>query len=83
MVFYFQAKNTAHRDLVKKSSTDGIAVVGESRRQTFSQQFVAEALILSDLFDLNELAAVELLMAGGSRVTELVWTSTIDFPTPV
>ena len=30
----------------------------------FSQQFVTEAIILSDLFDLNELAAVELLMAG-------------------
>ncbi|BFZ24882.1 hypothetical protein BsWGS_27921 [Bradybaena similaris] len=57
-------KNAAHRELVKKSTVEGIAVQGEQRRQTFSQQFVAEALILSDLFDLNELAAVELLMAG-------------------
>lgn len=32
--------------------------------QTFSQQFIDEAIILSDLLDLNELAAVELLMAG-------------------
>ncbi|XP_035827391.1 nuclear pore complex protein Nup205 [Aplysia californica] len=58
------AKNTTHRDLVKKSTTEGIVVQGEQRKQTFTQQFVAEALILSDVFDLNELAAVELLMAG-------------------
>ncbi|RUS70914.1 hypothetical protein EGW08_021327, partial [Elysia chlorotica] len=58
------AKIAAHRDLVKKSTIEGIPVQGEQRRQTFSQEFVAEALILSDLFDLNELAAVELLMAG-------------------
>ncbi|KAK3769775.1 hypothetical protein RRG08_046880 [Elysia crispata] len=58
------AKIPAHHDLVKKSTLEGIPVQGEQRRQTFSQEFVAEALILSDLFDLNELAAVELLMAG-------------------
>ena len=57
-------KNTTHRELVKKSATDGIAVQGEQRKQTFSPQFIAEAIILSDMFDLNELAAVELLMAG-------------------
>nr|KAG5691716.1 hypothetical protein BaRGS_010219 [Batillaria attramentaria] len=35
---------------------------------TFSQQFVAEALILSDLFQMDELAAVELLMAGENQL---------------
>ncbi|CAL1531629.1 unnamed protein product, partial [Lymnaea stagnalis] len=58
------SKNGAHRDLVRKSHVEGIPVQGEQRRQTFSQSFIAEALILSDLFELDELAAVELLMAG-------------------
>ena len=49
---------------MKKSATEGIPLRGEQRSQTFSQQFIAEALILSDLFNMDELAAVELLMAG-------------------
>ncbi|GFN90055.1 nuclear pore complex protein nup205-like [Plakobranchus ocellatus] len=57
-------KQSVLRELVKKSTLEGIPVRGEQRRQTFSQQFITEALILSDLFDLDELAAVELLMAG-------------------
>ncbi|KAK6985388.1 nuclear pore complex protein Nup205 [Biomphalaria glabrata] len=61
-------KNTAHRELVRKSNVEGIPVLGEQRRQTFSQQFIAETFILSDLFELNELAAVELLMAGEQQL---------------
>ncbi|CAG5133814.1 unnamed protein product [Candidula unifasciata] len=63
------AKNAAHRELVKKSTVEGISVQGEQTKQVFTQQFVAEALILSDLFDLNELAAVELLMAGEQQLS--------------
>jgi len=32
--------------------------------QTLSTEFIAEALTISDLFDLNEIASVELLLAG-------------------
>ena len=63
---------------MKKSTADGIPVQGEKRRQIFSQEFVAEALILSDLFDLNELAAVELLMAG--QIECFIFSVQIIFP---
>ena len=42
---------------------------GMQNKQRFTQQFVSEALILSDLFDMDELAAVELLMAGREHLT--------------
>ena len=35
-----------------------------ARTQTLSTEFIAEALTISDLFELNEVAAVELLLAG-------------------
>ena len=35
-----------------------------SRTQILSTEFIAEALTISDLFELNEVAAVELLLAG-------------------
>jgi len=41
--------------------TDGRA---GGRTQTLSAEFVAEALTISDLFELNEVASVELLLAG-------------------
>lgn len=44
--------------------------MGDQSKQTFSSPFIEEALILSDLFQMSEIAAVELLMAGGS----IVWT---------
>ncbi|XP_055955132.1 nuclear pore complex protein Nup205 [Patella vulgata] len=62
------AKNNAHREAVKKATTEGLVVQGEQRTQTLSQQFISEALIISDLFDMNELAAVELLMAGENQL---------------
>ena len=63
-LYILQAKNAASRDLVSKASVDGIQVQGLNSKQKFSKQFVAEALIISDLFNVDELAAVELLMAG-------------------
>ena len=65
----FKAKNAAARDLVTKATTEGLQVQGMQNKQRFTQQFVSEALILSDLFDMDELAAVELLMAGREHLT--------------
>ncbi|XP_064596049.1 nuclear pore complex protein Nup205-like [Liolophura sinensis] len=61
------AKSTHHRELLKKASSVGLPMGDDQTTQTFSQQFIDEALILSDLLDLNELAAVELLMAGENQ----------------
>ncbi|KAL3882663.1 hypothetical protein ACJMK2_028981 [Sinanodonta woodiana] len=58
------AKNAAFRDLVRKSKTEGIPIHGQQGTQTFSEDFIQEALIISDLFELNEFAALELLIAG-------------------
>ena len=55
--------------MVTKATTEGLQVQGMQNKQRFTQQFVSEALILSDLFDMDELAAVELLMAGREHLT--------------
>lgn len=59
-----------YRSAVQKAMKEGLPVMGDQSKQTFSSQFIEEALILSDLFQMSEIAAVELLMAGGS----IVWT---------
>ncbi|KAK3098344.1 hypothetical protein FSP39_018633 [Pinctada imbricata] len=64
------AKNAMYRDSVKKSTTVGLPVQGEQVTQTFSQQFIDESIIISDLFDMSEIAAVELLMAGERKQAE-------------
>ncbi|XP_052241421.1 nuclear pore complex protein Nup205-like [Dreissena polymorpha] len=58
------SKNLTHREAVKKSVTVGLQVHGEQRTQTFPVEVIKEAIIISDLFDLNEYAALELLLAG-------------------
>ena len=49
---------------MKRADKEGIAVQGQQATQTLERDFIEEALIISDLFDLNEYAAVELLLAG-------------------
>ncbi|KAK2146220.1 hypothetical protein LSH36_623g00003 [Paralvinella palmiformis] len=61
------AKNAAHREVIRKAYKEGLPVHGQQGTRLLSQQFIQEALTLSDLFDLNEYAAVELLMAGESQ----------------
>ncbi len=60
----FQAKNKVYREAVRKAYVQGIVIQGQQGTQTLSKAFIEEALIISDLFDLNEYAAIELLMAG-------------------
>jgi len=50
--------------VIRKAYKEGLPVHGQQGTRLLSQQFIQEALTLSDLFDLNEYAAVELLMAG-------------------
>ena len=64
LCLFSQAKNALHREGVKKAASEGIQIQGQQGSQLLSQDFIDEALIISDLFDLNEYAAVELLMAG-------------------
>ncbi|CAC5405169.1 NUP205 [Mytilus coruscus] len=63
-------KSPLYRDAVKKSNIDGLPVKGEQIKQTFPREFIEESLIISDLFDMSEIAAVELLMAGDRKQSE-------------
>lgn len=61
-----------YRSAVQKASKEGLPVLGDQTRQTFSSAFIEEALLLSDLFDMSEIAAVELLMAGETLSPRMV-----------
>ncbi|XP_064463706.1 nuclear pore complex protein Nup205-like [Ornithodoros turicata] len=58
------SKSALHREVVSKASKDGIAVAGRTAPHVLPQAVVDEALIISDMFDLNELVSLELLLAG-------------------
>lgn len=49
---------------MRKASTEGIAIQAQQGSRLLPEQLLKEAFILSDLFDIGELAALELLLAG-------------------
>ncbi|XP_032435561.1 nuclear pore complex protein Nup205 [Xiphophorus hellerii] len=57
-------KSPEQREKVRKASTEGIAIQGQQGSRLLPEQLLTEAFILSDLFDIGELAALELLLAG-------------------
>ncbi|XP_056333845.1 nuclear pore complex protein Nup205 [Danio aesculapii] len=57
-------KSAEQREKVRKASTEGVAIQGQQGARLLPEQLISEAFILSDLFDLGELAALELLLAG-------------------
>uniref|UniRef100_A0A667ZIU8 Nucleoporin 205 n=1 Tax=Myripristis murdjan TaxID=586833 RepID=A0A667ZIU8_9TELE len=69
-LFKNPAKSAEQREKVRKASTEGIAIQGQQGSRLLPEQLLTEAFILSDLFDIGELAALELLLAAafmGSR----------------
>lgn len=63
-LFLLQPKNVQQHEKVQKASTEGVAIQGQQGTKLLPEQLIREAFILSDLFDIGELAAVELLLAG-------------------
>jgi len=61
------ARNQANRTALQQADRNGIVVQGQQSTQILAQSFIQEAIIISDLFELNEFAAVELLLAGESQ----------------
>lgn len=59
-----QAPTANHRSQVRAAATNGLLLPGRANPVTPPQFFVDEALLLSDLLELNELSAIELLLAG-------------------
>uniref|UniRef100_A0A673XLH2 Nucleoporin 205 n=1 Tax=Salmo trutta TaxID=8032 RepID=A0A673XLH2_SALTR len=60
-------KSAEQREKVRKASTEGIAIQGQQGSRLLPEQLLTEAFILSDLFDIGELAALELLLAGENQ----------------
>ncbi|KAJ8002888.1 hypothetical protein DPEC_G00163630 [Dallia pectoralis] len=60
-------KSAEQREKVRKASTEGIAIQGQQGARLLPEQLLNEAFILSDLFDIGELAALELLLAGENQ----------------
>ena len=63
-----QSKNASHRQLVQKAPREGLAIPGLSGTHTLPEDFVEEALLLSDILELNEMSAVELLLSGEQQM---------------
>lgn len=62
------ARCSQHRTAVVRAPQDGIAVSGQPSLQLLPQDVVDEALLLSDMLELNELAALELVLAAQQQL---------------
>ncbi|XP_010142243.1 PREDICTED: nuclear pore complex protein Nup205-like, partial [Buceros rhinoceros silvestris] len=60
-------KNAQQHEKIQKASTEGVTIQGQQGMRLLPEQLIREAFILSDLFDIGELAAVELLLAGENQ----------------
>ncbi|XP_075066511.1 nuclear pore complex protein Nup205 isoform X3 [Mixophyes fleayi] len=57
-------KSAQQHEKIQKASTEGIAIKGQQGTRLLPEMLIKEAFILSDLFNIGEVAAVELLLAG-------------------
>ena len=62
-----EAKNAKHRSVLASASKDGIYFESETKPQVLDSDFIEESVILSDLFNLNELRAAELLQMAEAQ----------------
>ena len=62
-----------------KADSVGLPIEGQQVTQILAKSFIEEALIISDLFDLNEYAAVELLLAGKNILFVTCLRDTLDW----
>ena len=63
MYFLLQPKNAKAREELRKGITEGISLPGIGH-QILSKELVDETIIISDMFDLNENLALDLLCTG-------------------
>ncbi|XP_065186434.1 nuclear pore complex protein Nup205-like [Sycon ciliatum] len=57
-------KNANHRKQIQEAASNPVSLPGRPHTTTLPQSFIDEALLLSDLLDLNEFSSVDLLVAG-------------------
>ncbi|XP_075711967.1 nuclear pore complex protein Nup205 isoform X2 [Rhinoderma darwinii] len=63
-LFKNPAKSPQQHEKIQKAGTEGIAIKGQQGTRLLPESLIKEAFILSDLFSIGEVAAVELLLAG-------------------
>ncbi|XP_069619286.1 nuclear pore complex protein Nup205 isoform X1 [Ranitomeya imitator] len=63
-LFKNPAKNPQQHEKIQKAGTEGIAMKGQQGTRLLPESLIKETFILSDLFGIGEVAAVELLLAG-------------------
>jgi len=68
LVLYVKPRIADDRKAVQQAEHVGLPIKSDTcpagRTHLLSAEFIAEALTISDLFELNEVASVELLLAG-------------------
>ena len=64
-------RNSLHKEAVQNASKDGIMIIENQNKfkTVISPEMVSEALILSEMFNLNELSALELLITGENQLS--------------
>jgi len=62
-------KNSIHKDVVLKSAKDGIIVIQQNQKSkvVIPQQMVEEALLISELFNINELISLEFIVTATNQ----------------
>ncbi|KAM4037197.1 nuclear pore complex protein Nup205 isoform 2-T2 [Anomaloglossus baeobatrachus] len=63
-LFKNPAKSPQQHEKIQKAGTEGIAIKGQQGTRLLPESLIKETFILSDLFNIGEVAAVELLLAG-------------------
>ncbi len=64
-----QARNDSHRARIQKAAKEGLELPNLPYIHSLPQDFVDEALVLSNILDLNEISAIELLLAGEQQLS--------------
>lgn len=63
-----KAKDTAHRAKVDRAMKDGIELPNFPNLHSLPQEYINDALLLSDILNLNEVSAIELILAGEQQL---------------
>jgi len=59
-----QGRSESDREQLRKAVSEGLYLRGYDTRQNLHPQLVNETILLSDIFDINEFLALDLLSTG-------------------
>ena len=66
--YLFKAKSAANSSLVLKATSEPVTLPWRNDHVTLEKLFVDEAIIISDMFNMNEIGAVELLTTAEQQM---------------